>query len=533
MAVDIRRDALEVGFAIAEAEQYAQDVVTFLALALDRCADFNNALARWNASNQKVMNLFGRQALPMVWDFAEANTLGEAVGAWLTCSEYAADCIRIVPGKTMRPGFAHQQDAAAENTLDLKDVLVSTDPPYYNNIGYAALSDFFYAWLRRTVGGSYRDLFGTMWVPKVAELTAVPDRFEGSRSRAKEHFESGFKNAFTSLRQKLDPRFPLTVYYAFKQEDEEGDEPDLEEGTETLDLTTGWETLLEALIGSGFQITATLPVRASQKWRMVSMGTNALASYIVLACRPRALDAPQSARREFIAELRKELPVALRHLQQGNVAPVDFAQAAIGPGMAVYSRYSRILESSTGQAMSVRAALGLINQVKDEVLGEAEADYDPYTRWAIAWYDQHGFEVGEFGDANTLANAHAVAVNALRDAGLVKSGEGEVRLLKPEELDKDWEPEDETRRSIWQMTHQLVRRYFVDKVGDMETAVLLSQLGPAGESARDLAYRLFSIAERRKRSQDAQGYNALVLGWPEIARLAQSAPSTTSQAELL
>ncbi|MCC6611670.1 MAG: DUF1156 domain-containing protein [Burkholderiales bacterium] len=533
IAHDIRGDAGNAGLSTSEAEQYTHGMLTFLALALDRCADFNNALSRWNASNQKVMNLFGRQALPMVWDFAEANILGESVGGWSTCVEYAADCVRVIPGTGIRTGIARQQDAAAEGAVDVDDVLVSTDPPYYNNIGYAALSDFFYAWLRRTIGGSYPDLFSTVLVPKVAELTAVPDRFEGSKSRAKEHFESGFRRAFTSLREKLDSRFPLTVYYAFKQEDEEGSEPEIDETeAERLDLTTGWETLLEALIGSGFQITATLPVRASQKWRMVSMGTNALASYIVLACRPRAVDAPQSGRREFLAELRKELPVALRHLQQGNVAPVDFAQAAIGPGMAVYSRYSRILES-TGKPMSVRAALGLINQVKDEILGEAEADYDPYTRWAIAWYDQHGFEVGEFGDANTLANAHAVAVSALRDAGLVKSREGEVRLLRAEELEKDWEPEDDSRPSIWRMTHQLVRCYFVDKRGDVETAVLLRKLGGAGESSRDLAYRLFAIAERRKRSQDAQGYNALVLGWPEITRLAQSAASTSRQAELL
>ena len=242
----------------------------------------------------------------------------------------------------------------------LDNLLVSTDPPYYDNIGYAALSDFFYIWLRRTIGGLYPDIFGTMLVPKMPELTASPERFEGDKIRAKEHFEAGFRQSFTALRKKMNPHFPLTVYYAFKQDDEKSGQPN-----GNVDLTTGWETLLDALISSGFQITATWPVRASQQWRMRAMGSNALASYIVLACRPRPEDASKCGRRDFLNELKNTLPIALNHLQQGNVLPVDFAQAAIGPGMAVYSKYSRILESD-GQAMTVRTALGLINQMQTE-----------------------------------------------------------------------------------------------------------------------------------------------------------------------
>ena len=533
IGTEVKHDAARAKLSEDEGKAYAHTITTFLALAVDRCSDFNNALCRWSPTNQKVMNLFGRQAIPMVWDFAEANILGESVGGWHTCVEYVADCVEVVTAGSGSKGFARQIDAAT-GANGISNLLVSTDPPYYDNIGYAALSDFFYVWLRHTVGSLYPDLFSTVLVPKIAELTASPERFGGSKQKAKDHFESGFRRAFTTLRERMDPRFPLTVYYAFKQDDEEATATDDSDGdlNGKVDLTTGWETLLEALIGSGFQITGTWPVRASQKWRMISMGTNALASYIVLACRPRPEDAPQSGRREFIGELRRELPTALRRLQQGNVAPVDFAQAAIGPGMAIYSRYSRILESN-GQPMSVRAALGLINQAKDEVLGEAEADYDPYTRWSISWYDQHGFAAGEFGDANTLANAHAISVGGLRDAGIVHSREGEVRLLKPEELEKDWMPEDDSQPTIWEMTNHLVRRYFVDKLGDAETALLLTKFGGAGESARDLAYRLYSIAERRKRSQDAQGYNALVLGWPELVRLAQAAPSVAAQAQLI
>lgn len=519
---EVQRDAETAGLSAEEAEGYSRSVTTFLVLALDRCTDFNNALCRWSPSNQKVMNLFGRQALPMVWDFTEANLLGDSVGAWATCSEYVADCVEVVTASSGKLGHARQIDAAT-GANGISNLLVSTDPPYYNNIGYAALSDFFYVWLRRTVGDLYPDLFSTVLVPKGAELTASPDRFEGSRSKAKEHFESGFRAAFNALRDKMDPRFPLTVYYAFKQEDEGSGDTD-ESG---VDLTTGWETLLEALIASGFQITATWPVRASQKWRMVSMGTNALASYIVLACRPRPAEAPQIASTQFRQALRAALPAALRHLQQGNIAPVDFAQAAIGPGMAVYSRYRRILESS-GQAMTVRAALGLINQTLTEVLSELEDEFDADTRWAIAWFEQYGFDGGEFGEANVLAQAKNTGMNGLVQAGIIRSKGGDVRLLRPDELPASWDPVTDKRLTVWEMTHHLLRVYHHEKAGDDAAAELLRKLGANGEIARDLAYRLFSLCEKKKRSQEAQGYNALVLGWPEIQRVARETATETT-----
>jgi len=324
---DIRQDALDAGLSEAEAEEYTRAVVTFLALALDRCADFNNALCRWSPSNEKVMNLFSRQAIPMTWDFAEANFLGDSVGAWVTCSNYVAGC--MLTFATSTDGNVRLIDAA-KPWDGLRGVLVSTDPPYYDNVGYAALSDFFYVWLRRTIGDLYPDLFATILVPKGPELVAAPERFNGDRHKAKEHFEQGLRRAFAILREKMDPRFPLTVYYAYKQGDEEG----RRKANSQVDRITGWETMLNALIETGFQITATWPVRASQKWRQTAMGTNALASYIVLACRPRPENAPQTDRRRFVEELRRELPKALRQLQQGSIAPVDFAQAAIGPGMA-------------------------------------------------------------------------------------------------------------------------------------------------------------------------------------------------------
>ncbi len=521
---EVTEDAKKAGLNKSDAQEYGKAVTTFLGLALDRTTDFSNALARWSPTNQKVMNLFGRQAIPMVWDYAETNTLADCVGAWKTCSEYVADCLEVLGAGNATIGYAVQSDAAAEENIG-KKLLVSTDPPYYDNIGYAALSDFFYVWLRRTIGDLYKPLCDTVLVPKMPELTASPERFDGDRQKAKEHFESGFRRAFAGLLQRLDPRFPLTVYYAFKQEDEEETTGDDVEAVGALNLTTGWETLLEALISSGFTITATWPVRASQTWRMVSMGTNALASYIVLACRPRPADAARVGRNTLVAELKRELPPALRHLQQGNVAPVDFAQAAIGPGMAVFSRYAAVLESS-GQPMSVRTVLALINGMKDELLGESVEELDKDTRWAVLWFEEQGFEWGEAGKANLLANAQATAVNGLVSAGILEVRGNQVRLLRPEQLPADWDPLQDDRPTVWEMTHHLLRVYYYEKKGDEATAVLMRKLGAKADVARDLAYKLFTVCEKQKRSIEAQSYNALVLGWPDLVRLVQSRPQT-------
>lgn len=520
---DIERDAIAAGISANDAADYAKAVGTFLALIQNRCADFNNAVCRWKATGQQTIQLYARQAIPMVWDFVEANIMGEKAVCWLTAVDICADAIETIGTGTELVGDAKQVDAA-NGAIGVDGLLVSTDPPYYDNIGYAALSDFFYVWLRRSLGELYPELFSTILVPKTRELTASPERFAGNREKAKEHFESGFRDTFAKLRDRIDARFPLTVYYAFKQnDDEESGEDDDGEETNGVDLTTGWETLLEALISSGFAITATWPLRASQSWRLLSMGSNALASYIVLACRPRPADAPRVGRNAFVAELKRELPPALRHLQQGNVAPVDFAQAAIGPGMAVFSRYSAVLESS-GKPMSVRTALALINGLKDELLGESVEDLDKDTRYAVLWYDQAGFDWGEAGDANLLANAHATAINGLQAAGILTVSGNRVRLLRAEELPADWDPRTDTRLTVWEMTHQLLRLYYHERRGDQATAELMRKIGSRAEVARDLAYKLFTVAENKKRSADAQGYNALVLGWPELARLTQALP---------
>lgn len=527
VGAEVHRDALAGSLGEVDAADYSRSVTTFLALVLDRCASFNNSLCRWNG-NQTVF-VFVRQAISMLLDFSEANFMGERAVCWHTAVDICADAIETIAPNGTPTAEAHQVDAAT-GANGLQNILVSTDPPYYDNIGYAALSDVFYIWLRRTIGDLYPSLFSTVLVPKMAELTAAPERFDGDRDKAKQHFETGFRRAFTALRDRMDPRFPLTVYYAFKQDDEDSGGDEEAEENQGIDLTTGWETLLDALVASGLQITATWPVRASFKWRVRAQGANALASYIVLACRPRGADAPQTDRRSFVAELKRELPAALRHLQQGNVAPVDFAQAAIGPGMAVYSKFRQILETS-GKTMSVRTALSLINQTLTEVLSEQEDEFDADTRWAIAWFEQLGFGEGDFGEAEVLSKAKVTSVPGLQQAGLIHSKAGKVRLFRPDELPKDWDPATDKRLTIWEMTHHLVRVYFHEKAGDEATAALLRKIGSRGDIARDLAYRLFALCEKNKRAQEAQGYNALVLGWPEVARLARE-PGGPAQSQM-
>lgn len=484
-------------------ENYLKALITFLSFGIDRCTDFNNSLARWNASNEKIMNLFGRQVVPMVWDFGESNILGSYVGSWITCTDYIADCVGVILTDLSKRQSAIQHNAATHE-FSKKNLLISTDPPYYDNIGYSDLSDLFYVWLRKSLDKFFPDLFNTVLVPKMEELVASDFRY-GSKQAAKDHFEEGFRAAFGNLKKGMDPRFPLTVYYAFKQE-EEGEEED----DDSITLTTGWETLLEGLVSSGFQITATWPIKASQQWRMRAMGSNALASYIVMVCRVRDENSQSISRRSYIQELKRELPIALRILQKSNLAPVDLAQAALGPGMGIFSRYNNVLEQD-GSNMKVRTALSMINQTLDEILTEQEGDFDPETRWAISWFEQNSYSQGVFGDADALARARNTAVNALAQSGIVSSGSGQVRIISRTELFNDWNPSDDEKIAIWKITQHLIKQ--LQEKGELAAAVLYKKLGIKADVARELAYRLFTICEKKGWSQEAQAYNSLVLSW--------------------
>ena len=490
------------------ATAYAEAVAVYLAFAQSKATDRNTSLCVWEHKMDRLRGTFGRQALPMVWDYAETNPFSGAGG---DIYGTAHSLCEVLDKFTIGILGAGVQTDAAHQTLST-DKVVSTDPPYYDNIGYADLSDFFYVWLRRSLKPVFPDLFATLAVPKADELVATPYR-HGSKEAAEAFFLEGMTRAMRRFSKQSHPGFPVTIYYAFKQSEARG------KGGAT---STGWETFLDAVIRSGFAISGTWPMRTELTTRNIGHGTNALASSIVLVCRRRPTDAPAATRRDFLTTLRLELPQALRLLQTGNVAPVDLAQAAIGPGMAVYTRYARVLDAA-GKPMSVRAALALINQTLDEVLAEQEGDFDADSRWALAWFEQHGFDDGAYGVAETLSKAKNTSVAGMVDAGIIKSQGGKVRLLRPKELPDDWDPAADARLTAWEAVHHLIRA--LETRGETAAAEIVAPLGSTAEIARELCYRLYTLCERKKRAAEALSYNSLVQSWSEIARLSRSAPA--------
>jgi len=485
------------------ARAYSDAVAVYLGFSVSKAADRNTSLCVWETNMDRMRGTFGRQAIPMVWDYVETNPFAGAGGDIYGTTHSLCEVLDKLIGFVT--SYARQIDAT--NQPECVARLVSTDPPYYDNIGYADLSDFFYVWLRRSQQAVFPDLFSTLAVPKADELVATPYR-HGGREAAEGFFMNGMTQAMARLAVQAHPACPVTIYYAFKQsESSRGD------GT----ASTGWETFLDAVMRAGLGISGTWPMRTELGNRMVGIGSNALASSIVLVCRPRPADAPAATRREFVGALKAELPAALKHLQKGNIAPVDLQQAAIGPGMAVYTRYSRVLDAA-GNQVSVREALALINQVLDEVLAEQEGDFDADTRWALTWFDQMGFAEGDYGVAETLSKAKNTSVQGIVEAGVAVAGAGKVRLLKPAELPADWDPATDKRLTVWEMTHHLVRAL---GQGEEAAAGIVARIGSQADMARELAYRLYSVCERKKRAAEALDYNALVQAWPELARLAQ------------
>ena len=528
------------------ATAYSDAVAVYLAFAINRLSDYNSSIATWKPSGEQVMQTYKRQAIPMTWDFPESNVLGESAICWKNAVKYSADNLSATASQHIATaGFADQQDAA--NQLTSNEKVISTDPPYYDNICYADLSDFFYVWLRRSLKLVFPDLFATLAVPKAEELVATPYR-HGSKAKAESFFLDGMTKAMRRLAEQAHPSFPVTIYYAFKQAESDGGD-----GT----TNTGWDTFLAAVIEAGFAISGTWPMRTELSNRMIGAGSNALASSIILVCRQRPANATTATRRDFVATLkgpsreereqleqekqRKDLssarreeirvrlednlPAALVKLQSGNIAPVDLAQAAIGPGMAVYTRYAKVLDAD-GKPVPVRAALALINQVLDEALAEQEGDFDADTRWALTWFEQMGFNDGDYGIAEQLSKSKNTAVQGLVEAGIILSKAGKVRLLKPAELPADWNPVTDARLTVWEMVHQLIR--VLEVSGESAAADLVAKLGSKAEIARELCYRLYTLCERKKRANEAMSYNGLVQSWPEITRLAQEKPSAVA-----
>jgi putative DNA methylase len=494
------------------ATAYAEAVSVYLAFGVDRAADFSNTCTRWVPGNQKVMNLFGRQAIGMTWDFPEAAVLHETVGGFAPATAFIAECLKKLPAH----GWAQASQQDATYSALAKAKVVSTDPPYYDNVPYADLSDLFYVWLRRSLKSVFPSLFHTLTVPKSEELVATPYR-HGGKEKAEAFFLDGMTHAMHRVAEYAHPAFPVTIYYAFKQTENDG--------TEGV-ASTGWETFLDAVIRAGFAMTGTWPMRSEQEFRMRGIDSNALASSIVLVCRQRDADAPTATRREFVLALKSELPAALAHLQRGNIAPVDLAQAAIGPGMGVYTRYAKVLDAD-GKSLSVRDALALINQTLDEALAEQEGDFDADSRWALTWFEHSAFDPGEYGVAEQLSKSKNTSVAGMVEAGIVASKGGKVRLLRPEELPEGWDPSVGGRPTVWEMVHQLIRA--LGSGGEPAAAILITKLGAKAETARELAYRLFALSERKKRAADALTYNGLVQSWPEIVRLARERPAMPSE----
>jgi putative DNA methylase len=516
----VKKDAVSAGlpddeFALEDGgvgtRAYADALAVYLALAVDKASDYDSALVVWSPTRDQAKTTFSRQALPMAWDFAEINVFADAAGDLaISLQGISRSLAQFGFGP---PGHVMQCDAQSQATLWNR--VVSTDPPYYDNIAYADLSDFFYVWLRRSLRSVFPRLLATVAVPKAQELVATPYR-HGGKEKAERFFLDGMTQAMHHLAEQAHPAFPVTIYYAFKQSETES------EGT----ASTGWETFLEAIIRAGFALTGTWPMRTEREVRSIGLGTNSLASSIILVCRRLASNAVTATRREFVAALKAELPAALAHLQRGNIAPVDLAQAAIGPGMEVYTRYVKVM-GADGKPLSVRDALALINQTLDEVLAEQEGDFDTDTRWAVTWFDQLGFEAGDYGLAETLSKAKNTSIAGMVGTHILSSKGGKVRLLRPDELPKDWDPATNSRLTAWEVVHQLIR--VREAGGENAAADLVAKLGKNAEVARELAYRLYTVCERKRRAPQALLYNALVQSWPEITRLAQDAAKRTAE----
>lgn len=477
---------------------YGEAIAVYLAFIVDKLADYHSAFCTWHSLREVMGNIFARQAIAMIWDFAEGNLFSSSSGSFANMLGWVVKSLGHFPAQAT--GAAKQADAQSPKRIDLK--MISTDPPYYDNIGYADLSDFYYVWLRQSLKAIYPDVFRTMLVPKAEELVATPYRFDGDRDAARKFFESGMTKAFREIYAYARDDIPVTVYYAYKQS---------ESGEKGETASTGWETMLTAMVQAGFVLTGTWPIRTEMTTALKN-NVNALASSIVLVCRKRSADAAAGTRRDFLNALRRELKPALEKLQSSNIAPVDLAQAAIGPGMAVYSRFAQVLEAD-GSTMSVRTALQLINRELDAYFSDQDGDLDSETRFCVDLFSQYGFKEMAYGEANVLMRAKNADEGRMKETGVLRVRGGTVSLVPP--TDVPMGRKSETRGLIWLLTQQLVNAL---KTGGIDGAAKLIQPLRTSEPdrAKALAYRLYQVAERKGWAADASLYNDLVVAWPEI-----------------
>ena len=512
---EIERDALATGLSDNStplrdggtgAKAYAEAVSVYLAFAINRSADRGSSICTWDSSPkmEALRNTFGRQALPMTWDFAEGNPFSKASGNFLNNVDWVFKTIgRFVPNSL---SIERQHDA---QTIQFSTgTVISTDPPYYDNIGYADLSDFFFCWMKPALRPVYPDLFGVLATPKSEELVAIPYR-HGSKEAAESFFLDGMRKAIANMARNSSPDFPATIYYAFKQSEI------AREGISS----TGWATFLQAVLEAGYAVVGTWPIRTEMANRMIASGTNALANSVVLVCRKRENSAEIISRAEFIRALKRELPPAIAELQKANIAPADMPQSAIGPGMGVFSHCKAVLEADDSP-MTVKTALQLINQELDEYLGGIQGEFDADTRFAITWFEQNGMAVGDYGTANSIATARGISVDSVKHAGIVDSAGGKVRILKRDEIDPEWNPAEDSHLTVWECCQHLIHKLEHD--GEQAAALLLRKIGPGrADVAKDLAYCLYDIcSNKRQDANEASSYNGLIAVWTELTRQA-------------
>lgn len=518
-AVGLSDDGLGIDEGGIGATAYADAVAVYLGFASDKLSDYNSSLVAWSPTRNQLKTTFGRQALPMVWDFAETNPFANAAGDLAVSINGIYKVIRAF--NPQRAGLVTQKDAQSQEISTNK--VISTDPPYYDNIGYADLSDYFYVWMRRSLRSIYPTLFSTMAVPKSEELVATPYR-HGTAEKAEQFFMAGMTQAIRNLAERSHEAFPVSIYYAFKQSE-------TKEGSTT---NTGWETFLEAVIKAGFSITGTWPIRTERGARAIGIGANVLASSVVLVCEKRKSNGGSVSRRQFQRELRDKMPEALEAMIGGNtgvapIAPVDLAQAAIGPGMSIFSKYDAIIEAD-GTEMCVHDALILINRAITEYLNPDSGSFDSDTLFCDDWFSQYGWSSGSFGEADTLARAKGTSVDGVRDAGVIESGAGKVRLLKWSEYPTGWDPKTDDRTPVWEACHQMIR--VLNQQGEADAGALLARMPEQGEHIRQLAYHLYTLCERKKWAEEARAYNELIGSWHAIVAASQEAGERGSQSEL-
>lgn len=510
VAAGMKNDHLPLQNGGDGAKAYGEAVGVYLAFAVDRQADIGSSIASWINSIGAIRNTFGRQAIPMTWDYAEANPFSNSSGCFGNMLEWVVKCIDNFPSSQY---LAEVSQFDAQSDCGLRNIMISTDPPYYDNIGYADLSDFFYVWMRQSLKDTYPELFSTMLVPKAEELIATPYRHDGSVEKAKNFFEDGMLSACKQMYQYAREDIPVTIYYAYKQSDSD------DSGT----ASSGWETMLSAVVNAGFAITGTWPMRTERSVRTIAQGTNALASSIILVCRKRPEDAPQTTRRNLVNQLRRELRPALKQLQESNIAPVDLAQSAIGPGMGVFSRYRRVLEAD-GSVMTVRSALQVINEEVDLYFNEQVGSMDAASRFCVDLYTQCAYNEIKYGEAEILANAKSTSIAMMAAHGILYAKAGIVHLVERSELPE----KDADENNVWMLTQQLTRAM---ETGGIEACakIVYNIFGSGAESAKDLAYRLYTIAERKGWAEEGYAYNALVVAWPDIQSRAAAMKAETPE----